>query len=201
VWLLALMMYYVIWFGTAGSAQSYYNLPSLAPLCAVFGIALGTIFANEKIARQRLVALPVALVLVAIPLVPSLQYLFKQDRQILAAAQEAKAHTKPTEIILFRPNHRWDMIDYPYNPVFEYYSQRPTFIWTKNTPELYRAAALERARCAAVTLPSPPPIGVLGAFYRFRGVAPLRLESLDWLESAGFRAIEKTEAFVIYKRD
>ena len=201
LWLLSLTVFYVLWFGATAAKQSYYNLPALAPLCALFGIGMSTLLASRYVLRWRRAAIIGAALFVILPAIPVWQYLFKPDRQILAAALSIRANTKPGDVILFRPNHRWDMIDYPQNPVLAYYSERPTFVWTGNTPEPYRRMALERSKYAIATLPQPPAGGLLGALNRFRGNRPLQPEALDWLKNSGFQLLVKDERFAIYRRD
>ena len=200
LWLLSLAAFYLLWFGNTAAGQNYYNLPALAPLCALFGIGVNAALGWSKIVRRRLAASVVTVSVVMISAVPALIYLFKQDRPILEAARWTRAHTRSNETILFRPNHRWDMIDYPFNAVLAYYSDRRTFVWTRNTPDQYRQAALQRASYAIVTLPQPPARGILGVVNRFRRAYDRQPESVDWLESAGFEKVAMEEGFVAYRR-
>jgi hypothetical protein len=87
-----------------------------------------------------------------------------------------------------------------FNAVLTYYSDRPTFVWTRNTPDQYRQAALQRASYAIVTLPQPPAGGILGVVNRFRHAYDRQPESVDWLESAGFEKVAMEEGFVAYRR-
>jgi len=201
IWLFSLAVFYVLWFGNAASAQSYYNLPAMAPLCALFGFGMSAVLAWAKTARWRRTAAVMAVLLLLLSSIPVVTYLFKQDRRILDASRWADGHTLPGDVILFRPNHRYDLADYPYNPVAAYYSARPTFVWTRNTPDTYRRLALERARYAIVTMPPPTePDTWYDVFNRFRGASAPQPESLDWLESAGFRKREAADGFVIFGR-
>ena len=201
LWLLSLAVFYLLWFGNTAAVQSYYNLPALAPLCALFGIGTSALWAGKRTVRWRRTCAIVAVALVVMSAVPVWQHLFKQDRQILAAARAIRARTEPTDVILFRPNHRWDLIDYAGNPVFAYYSERPTFVWAGMTPERNRRIALERSKYAVVTLPQPPAGGLLGALNRFRGTHLFKPEAMDWLENSGFKVVVKEDRFVIYRRD
>ncbi len=200
LWLLSIALFYLVWFGNAGPSQSYYNLPALAPLCALFGIGIAAFLAREKIARWRTAAVVAVFVALALCVAPVLRYLFKQDRQLLAAAVWTRDHTQPGDLILFRANHRWEFVDYYANPTFAYYADRPTFVRTRITPEPYLRAALERARYAVVTLPPPPVGGFMGKVNRFRGVAALQEEPRDWLETAGFHALAREDGFTVYQR-
>ena len=200
LWLLSVAAYYLVWFGNGGTSQSYYNLPALAPLCALFGIGVSALLASGKIARWRLAATLAVVIALVLPAVPVLRYLFKQDRQLLAAAAWVRSHTQPGDLILFRPGHRWDLADYYANPVMTYYAGRPTFVCTRLTPEPHRRAALERARYAVVTLPPPPVAGLAAALNGFRGITPLRAEPLDWLESRGFQPTVSNELFLVFER-
>ena len=193
-------MYYLVWFGNGGTAQSYYNLPVLAPVCALFGIGVNALLASVKMVRWRSSAMVAVALAVAIPAVPVLRYLFKQDRQILAAAEWVREHTAPGDIVLVRANHRYDMIDYSYNPVVAYYSGRPTFIWTKLTGNHLRAAALERASYAVMTLPTPLPGGVAGKLNQLRGISAPQLQPLDWVEAGNFEPFTQEDGFATYKR-
>jgi 4-amino-4-deoxy-L-arabinose transferase-like glycosyltransferase len=200
-WLLSLLLFYLLWFGIGPNSQNYYNLPALAPLCALFGIGMTSLLEWQPLLRWRRAAVLVAILLVVLPAIPVWQYLFKQDRQVLAAALWTKANTQPGDVILFRPAHRWDMIEHPYNPVLTYYSERPTFVWTAMTPKLYRDMALERARYAIVTIPqASSPGGLLGALNRFRGSSPPRPEPLNWLEERGFQTFAIEKGFVVYRK-
>ena len=200
LWLLSLAVFYLLWFRLAAPAQSYYNLPALAPLCALFGIGMNRLLASKFILPWRRWAIIGAVLLVIVPAIPVYRYLFRQDRHILAAANWVRENTKPDDVILFRPNHRSDMIDYAWNPIPAYYGKRPTFVWTRYTPESYRKAALEHANYAVVTLPRPAPSGPLGMINRFRHLDRVP-EPTDWLETSGFRILLKRDDFWVYARN
>ncbi len=202
LWLLSLLFFYLLWFGSGPNSQSYYNLPALAPLCALFGIGMTWFFEWHKVERWRNPAMVVAILLVVLSSVPVWFYLFKPDRQTLEAARWVRANTRPEDVILFRPNHRWDAIDYPNNPVLAYYSHRPTFVWAGNTPDIYRRMALERASYVVATLPSPPASGeMLGVWKRFRGSEFHQPEPMDWLEKNEFRLLTTEKGFAVYRRN
>lgn len=200
LWLLSIIIFYLVWFGNGGTAQSYYNLPALGPLCALFGIGTRTFLQWKSIACWRKTATATIAISLVLCAAPVLQYLFKQDHRILAAAVWMRDNTEPDDLILVRTNHRWDMVDYYYNPVPAYYSHRHTFIVTRLTPEEIRQTALDRSRYAVVTLPQPASQGVSGAVNRFRGVTELKLEPDSWLTSAGFAPFTEGDGFVVYKK-
>lgn len=200
LWLLSIALFYLVWFGNAGTAQSYYNLPALAPLGALFGIGVAAFLSGEKIARAPRAAAVAVFALLLLCVAPVLRYLFQQDRQLLAAAVWTRDHTQPGDLILFRANHRWELVDYYYNPTLAYYANRRTFVRTRLTPEPYLRAGLERARYAVVTLPPPPVGGLMGRLNRFRGVTGIQSESSDWLEAAGFRALASESGFAVYEK-
>ena len=200
-WLISLVVFYTLWFGNAATSQSYYNLPAMAPICALFGLGTAALVARCRVQRWRNLAVVTGILLAVLPAIPVWKYLFTQDRQILAAAQWVRGNTQPKDVIVFRPNHRWDMVDYELNPVMAYCADRPTFVWTRNTPERYRQVALEHARYALITLPPPPPGGLQGRIASFRGVSSLALEPTDWLSSNGFRLLTEESGFQVYKKD
>ena len=200
LWLFSIALFYVVWFGNAGSAQSYYNLPALGPICALFGIGTSALLSCSKLACwPRTAAFAVCAILI-LCVTPVLSYLFKQDRQILAAADWTRQHTQSDDLILFRANHRWDMVEYYYNPVFAYYAGRRAFVRTPRTPERYIHAGLDRARYAVATLPPPPVEGLLGRLNDFRGVRGLQEEKADWLETAGFEPFLQAKGFIVHKK-
>ena len=200
LWLLSIVIFYLVWFGNCGTAQSYYNLPTLAPLCALFGIGTGALLKWEHLACWRKAAAASVGIVLVLCATPVLLYLFKQDHQILAATFWIRDHTEVDDLIIVRPSHRWDMIDYYYNPVPAYYSHRRTFVLTRYTPEQVRQSALDRSRYAVVTLPRPASQGLLGAINRFRGVAEMKTDSLSWLTSAGFAPFQEGDGFSVYKK-
>ncbi|MGH8101616.1 MAG: hypothetical protein ACREIW_09985, partial [Chthoniobacterales bacterium] len=201
-WLAALAIYYLVWLGNAGPAgQSYYNLPALAPLCALFGIGMQEILGKEWVRLWRRAVTVVAVVLVTASAVPAWAYLFKQDRQIFDAALWTKANTRPGDVILFCLNHRADMIDYSNNPVPGYYSERPTLIWTKTLSRDMAREAQARARYAIVTLPRPASGTLRDILDRLRGVSARQPESMGWLDESGFHLLAKQSAFDVFKRE
>ena len=200
-WLLALLCYYLLWFGSGPNSQSYYNLPALAPLCALFGIGMASLLEWQKLRPWRRTGMAVAIVLVVLPAIPVWQYLFTPDRQTLEAALWVRANTNRGDVILFRPNHRWDAIDYPNNPALAYYSRRPTFVWTGNTSDNYRRLALERASYAVVTLSSSPrSTGLLKVWRQFRGTNLFQPDAMGWLEENGFQMLTAENGFAVYRR-
>jgi 4-amino-4-deoxy-L-arabinose transferase-like glycosyltransferase len=198
-WLLSLAAFYLVWFGTAGTSQSYYNMPAVAPLCALFGIGMKRLLERRFVLPWRRTAEILALILTIAPAVPIWKYLFRQDRQILAAAQWVRENTSPEDVIIFRPNHRSDMLDYVWNPLLAYYGQRRTFVWTSEIPEPYRKAAVERAKYAVVTLPSPASSRIIGLINRFRHF-DRPADASDWLNSSGFQVFVRENDFIIYAR-
>ncbi|HWX16247.1 MAG TPA: glycosyltransferase family 39 protein [Chthoniobacterales bacterium] len=200
-WLISVAVAYILWFGTGPTAQSYYDLIALAPLCALFGIGMQEILAMKWIRAWPRAATVSAVLLVALPAIPVWKYLFKQDRQILAAARWATENTLKTDIILFRINHRPDMASYSYNTVPPYYSERLAFIWTKGIPEVVAQSALNHASYAIVTTPPPPVTDALAIVNRFRGKHPPMPESMEWLEKSGFRMLVMEKGFVVYRRN
>lgn len=200
-WLFSVGVAYVLWFGTGPTAQSYYNLPALAPLCALFGIGMGEIFTKKWIRSWPRLATVSAVVLAVLPAIPVWKYLFKQDRQIFAAARWAAEHTLTTDIILFRINHKPGAVTYPYNTVPPYYSERRAFIWTDDMPQLIAQRALSHANYAIVTTPPPPVTDTLSIVNRFRGTPPPTLESMERLEKNGFRMFATENGFVVYRKN
>lgn len=203
IWLASLVAYYLIWFGPAGPAgQSYYNLPALAPLCALFGLGMQELLASEWIKPWQRLAISCSVILAVLPAAPVWAYLFQQDRQILTAADWANKNTKPGDVVLFSLDHRTDMINYPNNPIPAYYSERPTFVWTPETNDQFKKAALERARFAITTFPTGRAAGLRQLIDRFRRSKPPRhLETNKSLEAAGFRLYERQDGILIYVRD
>ena len=52
-WMLSLLLFYLLWFGVGPNSQNYYNLPALAPLCALFGIGMTSILEWQMLLRWR----------------------------------------------------------------------------------------------------------------------------------------------------
>jgi len=194
LWLVSLAAFYLVWFGNAATGQSYYNLPALAPACALFGIGLASLLKNSGTTVR--VACALALL---IPAMPLYYYLFEQDRQLTDAANWTRTNTQPNDIILFRPNHRWDLIDYPYDPILAYYSDRRTFLWTRFTPEPVRQRALERSRCVVVTHPAESASRWQDLVARIHPRA-WQPEPIDWIEANGFRLKTNLPGFSVYER-
>jgi 4-amino-4-deoxy-L-arabinose transferase-like glycosyltransferase len=200
LWLLSLALFYLLWFGNTAANQSYYNLPAVAPLCALVGVGMTKLLSMPFFNQWRRTVIIIAPLLVVVPAIPVYRYLWRQDWQLFAACEWVRANTQPNDVILFRPNHSSSMIDYPYNPVMSYYGRRPTFVWTSYTPETYRQAALDRANFAVITVPQPPPAGLLGIVNRFRHFDRVA-EPIEWLETNGFRIIVNQTDFLVYARD
>lgn len=197
-WLASLLLFYLAWLGNAGPAgQSYYNLPALAPLCALFGIGIcGLLQSSALRSRQSLAAVSISILLL-LSVAPGWRYLFNQDRQIAAATLWAKENTDPGDIILFRLNHRRDMTNYPNNPVPAYLSERRTFIAAGSVT----SDALDNSSYAIVTLPPQTTTGWLSVLERLRHRNPLPPESGEWLENAGFHRVARQPGFDVYKKN
>lgn len=199
LWFAGLALFYLVWFGNTAAKQGYYNIVALAPLSAVFGIGTAFILGKTVLLRwPRRSAVAMAIVTIACA-VPGLIYLFAPDQRILAAARWAHDHTTKNDLIVFQPNHRWDMRDYSYNAVLNYYSDRATVVWTRNTPERYRRAALERGRYVIVTH-RPPVSDVKPSRWlaKFRGLDQWKPQSLDWLAANGFTSLTEQDEFSVY---
>jgi hypothetical protein len=201
VWLASILLFYLVWFGNAATGQSYYNLPALAPLCALFGIGVSALLSSKQIREYRRIAATVFIIITTLSPIPIWKYLFKQDQQLFSAALWTKANTSPRDNILYRPNHHWSVIDYPYNATLSYYSGRPTFVWTANTPQRYRDAALTRAAYAIVTVSPSVKSGIVAALNQFRGVSERHPESMEWLRQSGFKEFARYADFVAFKKE
>ena len=193
-WLGATAFFYVFWLGGTAAVQSYYNLPALAPLCALFGIGMASLLAH----RSRVVT-AIAAVLVVACAVPGGVYLFRPDRTILAAAQWTREHTEPGSLILVHAAHRADMQDYGANAVFPFYAQRPTFIWANSMPAAIRDDSLGRSRYAVVTMPQPEG-KIATAIRKLRGMPNPPRPPVDWLVARGFVPFAEYEGFVVLRR-
>ena len=200
-WLAALVVYYLLWFGNGPSKQSYYNLAAVAPLAALGGIGIVALFKRERVARWgRPFAAAFAVLLVAF-VIPICLYLFQQDRRILAASLWARDHLRPEEVFVFRALHRWDMVDYPCNPVPAFYSNRQTFVWTRGTPDNVKASDLQKAAAVVITLP-PEEESAFGVINRrIRGLAKPAPENFEWLAAEGFREVAREGGFVVYQKN
>jgi len=195
LWLLATVIFYLMWMGNGANKQSYYNLPALAPFCALFGMGAERLVRSWGGRRWMKVAMGLAIVGFC---APGTIYYFKQDRTIYAAARWVKAGTQPDDVIFYLPNHRWDMIDYPYNPTLSYYAQRKAFVCVRNTPVNKRTAYLDRANYALVTLPK---VGETSSkWQRLRSGRRMETPDVAWILEAGFKEIYATPEFVVYKK-
>ena len=201
LWLGSLAIFYLLWFGNTGARQGYYNLVAVGPLCGLFGVGVSALLNLERLrSRPAFWRAAIACAVIACA-IPGTLYLFRQDRQLYEAARWTRDHVPQGEVVLFRPNHRFDMLDYPQNAVMAYYSEHPTFLWAGQTSEPLRQTALNRARYALVTLPTAPPQGLLGLFRRFRGDTARPVDSLAWLGTNGFRLdFVKTTSFALYRK-
>lgn len=199
-WLFSLGIFYLMWLGNGPASQSYYNLPALAPFCALFGLGLTALLGRIKSSQWRTTSITLVLLLVALPAFAACRHLFQQDKQTLAAADWIRKNTRANDVILFRPNHHWAAVSYPYNGALLHYSHQPTFVWTENTAPVFREAALLRSTYAIVTLPPPQTLIPLRALNRFRNTQPLTLDPLDWLEQAGFVEVAREPEFIAYRK-
>jgi 4-amino-4-deoxy-L-arabinose transferase-like glycosyltransferase len=196
-WLLALVIYYLLWLGNGPASQGYYNLPALAPLAALFGLGVCAFLQHARIWPRIATALAVAATLVCAA--PVWKYLYTPDRTILTAALWTRQHTAPGTLVLLRAAHRADMLDYAPNAVFPFYAERPTLVWVAGIPEPYRTAALERSRCAVITKPQPEG-SILSFIRRLRGLPTPPPESADWLLPLGFTLVADEPAFRAFER-
>ena len=199
-WLGAVGFFYVLWFGNGATAQSYYNLPAVAPICALFGLGMRSVLGSRRPAAWPRAAAAIGALLVIGCAAPVWVYLFQQDHTILAAARWARDHTEPGAPILCQVNHRPDLAEYGANPVFYYYAERPTFIWVPNLSDSLRTEALARSRYAVITLPRPLASGLLGRLQRFRGMHEAPPISTGWLTQSGFVPAGEGPGFIALRR-
>jgi hypothetical protein len=198
-WLAAITVFYLLWLGNGPASQSYYNLPALGPICALFGLGIKACLESPALGRWRRLAAPLAVAATVGCAVPVWIYLFTPDRAILTAAQWAREHTEPGSVILYRAAHRLELQDYGANAVFPFYAERPSFIWVTMLPEPYRSLALERSRYAVVTVPLPAS-RMMTAIRNLRGLPAPPRESTDWLLDLGFAPVAEGPGFVAFRR-
>lgn len=198
-WLVSMVAFYLLWLGNGPASQSYYNLPALVPIAALFGLGMNALLSAEWVQPWRPAAAGLATVLTVACAVPVWIYLFLPDRALLAAARWTHDHTEPGSVILFRAAHRADLKEYAPNAVFPFYAERPTFTWVKDLPEPYLSGARERARYAVVTVPLPES-QIITAIRRLRGSPTPPRESTDWLLELGFSPLAQGEGFLAFRR-
>lgn len=199
-WLISIPIFMLVWFENGPAAQSYYSLPVLAPLCALFGLGMKELSQWQPARNHPRVAITLATFVTLAGAVPFWLYLLKIDRTVLAAANWTRTHTESAAVILFRPNHRADMQGYVPNVTLGYHAERRTFVWFPDLPEPYRSAAFERSQYAVITQPQPFPGGMLGRIQRMRGMVPPQPQADDWLTARGFTRIAEDPAFIAYRR-
>ncbi|MGB8167933.1 MAG: glycosyltransferase family 39 protein [Chthoniobacteraceae bacterium] len=198
-WLVSLVPFYLLWLGNGPASQSYYNLPTLAPAAALFGLGMSALLADHWVDRWRTAAAALAGAITIGCAVPGIVYLFTPDRALLAAAQWTRTHTEPDAVVLFRAAHRSDMVEYGVNAAFPFNAERRAFIWTAELPEPYRTAALERSTYAVVT--KPLPTGRAAAWLRQLRHQPEPVaESTEWLRKIGFAPVAEEAGFVAFRR-
>lgn len=200
-WLACLLFFYLLWFGNGATAQSYYNLPALAPLAALFGIGISELLSLKYLQTHPKYSYPLVIAIVFTAAIPVYTYLFKQDRQFTSATAWVKAHTHPDDIILFRLNHRPDMVAYPYNAAPAYHAHRTTFVWSNASPSVIKDAGLHRARFAVVTSPPSEDNESFVPLRSIRGISAPQIEDTDWLTREGFHLVAAKPEFEIFRRD
>jgi hypothetical protein len=196
-WLGSVAVFYLLWFGNTAAGQSYYNLPALAPICALFGLGMASILARLRWS-SRAWAIGAAVLVVACA-VPGWFYLFRQDRTILAATRWVREHTEPDALILCHAAHRADMQDYGPNAVFAYLSHRRTFIWSSHLAPSFRDEMLARSRYAVVTVPQDEG-KMMTRIRKLRGLSTPQPPSMDWLLERGYWPLAEGTGFVVFRR-
>jgi Dolichyl-phosphate-mannose-protein mannosyltransferase len=200
VWLVSLALFYLTWFGNGPTGQSYYNLPALGPLCAAFGIGVAALLSQIRLTTWRRAAATILIILAVAPAIALWSYLWRQDKQLMQAANWVRNNTDPNDIVLYRPAHHWAVVDYPYNPALAYYSSRRTFVWSGYTSNRYKEIAIDRSTYAIVTLPRKHPAGFFDRVNQLRGVSEWQPNPLDWLDATAFQIVAQTDDYLAFKR-
>lgn len=161
IWLYLLGSLAIYWFlwAKGAAAQSYYNLPNLVLLSALFGIGTDNALRwmhNSQMLRLAVEAAKVCLtVLLLISGVVGFSHLSRPDRVTVEASEWIKKNTRPDDLILFQPRHSPSVMDYEHQPLLAYLTGRRTWIWTRSTPEWEKMRALQSSAYAVVTSPAP----------------------------------------------
>ena len=127
--------------------------------------------------------------------------MFRQDRTTYEAALWARDHTSPDDLVLFKSNHRADVLDYNHNTAFSHYAQRKVWIYTRLISAERRTRALRTSTWAVVTTHEAP--DYVDKWRRFLrgGEAPFTPQDVSWLETeAGFTRFAETDQFAVYKK-
>jgi hypothetical protein len=173
-WLLALVVYVLVWGPQCAGGHAYYNLPMLIPAAVLFGLGITSffswlenldIFNANKTAQSTtsilsnqwlIVCKGFILAALALPAAIMTAYFFTEDRIVWGASQWAKQNVPDGEPVAVKLNHSPNTIDYMHVPTVGYYSGRPTFMLTRYTPEQEYQSALEQCRFIVETMPQPP---------------------------------------------
>lgn len=138
---LGVVLYYVL---IPTVADQYYYLYPVVPLFGVV-VALGCERARRVASWERASIRALAIGTVSIWLLvlfAGWAYVLRQDRVILAAAQDLKARVGLDETVLFLPAHDRVVGRGSFNPAFFYFAQAKG--WVGDTTRLRTAGALER---------------------------------------------------------
>ncbi len=201
LWSLSLLFFYAVWGVHGPGNHSYYNLPALVPaswLCAWGTACLFRSITNLQPALQKICYAAVLLALL-IPAAGATAYLFKQDLILLEASSWVRENTQTNDLVLFAPNHRADMIEYPENPCFTYLSKRRGWIWTKYLKPADREAALQRAKYIVVTFPPPEGFGFWNGLARKLKQDQHENQDLGWLQNPDYQLLSQTATCRVYK--
>ena len=204
-WCVSLAFFYACWGPRTAGEHSYYNLPALAPFCALFGVGIAAF--REWLAcrvspqsARRLAATAAVVLVVPFAAIGSL-YLFRQDRTTYEAALWARDNTSPGDLVLFKSNHRADVIDYAHITPFSYYAQRKAWVYTRLMGVERRARALSTSTWAVVTTHEAPDYVDKWRRLLRGGEAPFEPQDITWLETeGGFTRFAEVDQFTVYRK-
>ncbi|MEM1059833.1 MAG: glycosyltransferase family 39 protein [Verrucomicrobiota bacterium] len=203
LWLFSLAFFYLVWGPRTAFTHAYYNLPSLGPLAAMFGIgAVGFLaWTQARAPALRLALRYGALAVFALLAAAGTYYLVRPEWTVFRAAKWVEANTAPDDIVLLKSNHINHLARYPHYAALPYYSGRRAWIWMTDSGaiEAEPQHVLATSDWFVELVPDEEP----GLLRRLQTMVKARRdirEDMSWLTTQpGVKPVHAGDGFKVYR--
>lgn len=203
LWLFSLAFFYLVWGPRTSFTHAYYNLPSLAPLAAMFGMGIvGFLQWSQGLARPFSLTLRYgALAVTALFALFGTYYLMRPEWSAYRAAIWLRENVPAEDILIVKANHLNHLATYPHYSAVPYYSGNRSWIWQTGRGALN--ASKERVISTSSWLVELVPPDEPDILRRIQSAIKARKdnrEDMSWItDRPGVRQVHRGDGFIVYQ--
>jgi len=201
LWCFSLAFFYLLWGPRTAFTHAYYNLPSLAPICALVGFGTVAFLAWTRrlapVAGHGLRTAAAVLFLAAAAF--GTYYLMRPTLSAYNAGMWLRENTEPGAVILSKSNHINNLSRYRNYPALPYFSGRQVWVWDHDVSGATSEEVMASSQWFVELVEEEEGDPFLDLRRKLKSQKNL-FEDMTWLTSQpGVAEVHRGNGFVVYR--